>query len=174
MLQWNSLDTKLPKLTHTSSRCLIVLKVDIGLSSPWITMKACRLGQYRLKLDRGWCECRKFQTFRMPCSHVIAACSKVRRDPSYLLSDVYKVISISNLYKISFSVVAKEDYWPEYQGDILWHNEIMRRKKKGRLNSTHIRIEMNMVNKMVRLCTSCRQLGHNRTTCPNVGTNTTR
>jgi hypothetical protein len=96
------------------------------------------MGQYRVELDRGWCDCGRFQAFRTPCSHVIAACSKVRRDPSYLLSEVYKVASLSNVYKISFSVVAKEDYWPEYQGDIVWHNEVMRRKKKGHPNNTRI------------------------------------
>ena len=125
-----------------------------------------------MKLDRGWCDCGKFQAFHMLCSYVITTCSKVRRDPSYLLSDVYKVISLSNVYKISFLVVAKEDYWPAYQGDILWYNEIMRRKKKGCPNSTRIQTEMDTANKMVRFCSSCRQPVHNRTNCLSVGTST--
>ncbi|XP_058734136.1 uncharacterized protein LOC131605848 [Vicia villosa] len=29
--------------------------------------------QYRVLTDEGWCDCGKFQAFRMPCSHVIAA-----------------------------------------------------------------------------------------------------
>ena len=132
------------------------------------------MGQYRVELDRGWRDCRKSQAFHMPCSHVTAACSKVRRDPSYLLSDVYKVISLSNVYKITFSVVAKENFWPKYQGDILWHNEVIRRKKKGRLNSTRIQTKIDTSNKMVRLCSSCRQSGHNRNNCPSVGTSTTK
>ena len=41
-------------------------------------------GHYRVKLDRDWCDCGKFQVFRMLCSHVMAACSKVRQDyPTY-------------------------------------------------------------------------------------------
>ena len=132
------------------------------------------MGQYRVELDRGWCDCGKFQAFRTPCSHINAACSKVRMNPSYLLSDVYKVTSLSNVYKISFSVVVKEYYWPKYQGDIVWPNEVMRRKKKGHPNSTRIRTEMDTVNIIVRLCSSCRQPGHNRTNCPSVRTSTTR
>jgi hypothetical protein len=88
------------------------------------------LGHYWVELDRGWCDCGNFQAFRMPCSHVIAACSKVRRDSSYLLSDVYKVISLSNVYNNNFLVVAKKDYWSVYQGDILWHNEKCEERKR--------------------------------------------
>lgn len=33
-------------------------------------------------------------------------------------------------------MVAKEDYWPTYQGDIVWNNEHMRQKKKERPNRT--------------------------------------
>ena len=39
-------------------------------------------GHYRVELDRGWCDCGKFQAFCTPFFHFIAAGSKVRRDPS--------------------------------------------------------------------------------------------
>lgn len=82
-------------------------------------------GYYRVELDRGWCDCIKFQVFRMSCSHVTTTCSKARQGPSNLLSIIYKVINLCNMYKNSFSVLAKEDYWPSYQGEIVWHNENM-------------------------------------------------
>jgi hypothetical protein len=50
----------------------------------------------------------------------------------------------------------------------------MRRKKKGHPNNTRIWTEMDMTNKMVRLCSSCHQPGHNRNNCHSVGTSTTR
>ena len=126
-------------------------------------------GYYRVELDRGWCDCGKFQAFRMPCSHVIAACSHVRLDPIQHISPVYTVKSVLSVYINTFSVLAKEDYWPAYQGDIVWHNEQMRRKKKGRPKSTRIRTEMDTANKMIRLCSTCRLLGHNRKNCLNIG-----
>jgi hypothetical protein len=87
---------------------------------------------YRVELVRGWCDCGKFQAFRMRCSDVIATCSKAQQDPSNLLSATYKVINLCNVYNNNFSVVAKEDYWYAYQWEIVWHNKIMRRKKKDR------------------------------------------
>jgi hypothetical protein len=45
----------------------------------------------------------------------------------------------------------------------------MRRKKKGRPNSTRIRTEMDSTDKMIRLCSICRQPGHNKNNCPNQG-----
>lgn len=126
-------------------------------------------GYYRVELDRGWCDCGKFQALCMPCSHVLASCAHARSDPSQHISPIYGVNSLLNVYSRSFSVIATEDYWPAYQGEIVWHNEHMRRKKKGRPNSTRIQTEMDTVRRMKRLCGSCRQPGHNRKNCPNVG-----
>lgn len=77
------------------------------------------------------------------------------------------------MYNNHFPVVENEDYWPTYQGEIVWHNENMQRKKKGRPNSKRIKIEMDMTNKMVRLCSSCCHHGHNCTNGPNVGASPT-
>lgn len=86
------------------------------------------------------------------------------------LSDVYKFVNLFGIYNKSFLVVASEEYWPIYQGDVIFHNENMRMKKKGCLTSTHIRIEMDTVEKMKRKCGICRLTSHTRKRCPNVGT----
>ena len=62
-----------------------------------------------------------------------------------------------------------EEYWPPYEGDIVWHNDEMRRKKKGMPKSTRIRTGMDSTDKMIRLCSICRQPGHNKNNCPNRG-----
>ena len=71
-------------------------------------------GYYRVELDKCWCNCEKFQAFRMRCSHVIATCSKARQDPSNLLSATYKVTNLCTAYNNNFPVVTKEDYWHAY------------------------------------------------------------
>ena len=113
-------------------------------------------GYYRVELDRGWCDCGKFQVFCMPCSHVIAACSNVLQDPSKHLYVIYNVINVFDVYKNSFPMVEKEEYWPTYQCGIVWHNENLRRKKKGRPNNTRIRTEMHTTDEVVRLYGTCR------------------
>ncbi|XP_058753389.1 uncharacterized protein LOC131626586 [Vicia villosa] len=107
--------------------------------------------QYRVLTDEGWCDYGKFQAFRMPFSHAE---------------------TLLGVYNNAFQVMAKEDYWPAYEGDVVWHNDNMRRKKRGRPNSTRIRTEMDH-EKVVRKCGICREVGHNKNTCPNRGSAST-
>jgi hypothetical protein len=114
--------------------------------------------EYRVLIPDRWCECGQFQAYRMPCSHVIAACSHSHFDAFSLVSLIYKVETLLNVYNNSFPVVAMEAYWPEYDGEIVWHNDLMRRNKKGRPNSKRIRTEMDDTDKMQRKCSVCRQV----------------
>ncbi|CAK8530965.1 unnamed protein product [Lathyrus sativus] len=128
------------------------------------------MGHYKVDLLNGWCDCGKFQAFRVPCSHVIAACSNLRHDAYALLSDVYRVTNLFGVYSNSFLVMSYDEYWPVYEGDQIFHNPRMQRNKKGCPISTHITTEMDNFDKLERKCSMCRQTGHNRTRCPNVGT----
>ena len=83
---------------------------------------------YDVKLNRSWCDCGKFQAFCIPCSHVIAVYTHTRQDAYSHLYDVYKAITVMNMYNKSFSVLPMEEYLPPYEGDIVWHNDEMRRK----------------------------------------------
>ncbi|XP_058775477.1 uncharacterized protein LOC131649736 [Vicia villosa] len=68
----------------------------------------------------------------------------------------YKTNTLLEVYNVTFPVIAKEDYWLEYDGEVVWKNDMMRRKKKGRPNSTCIRTEMDVRDKMERKCSICR------------------
>ena len=129
--------------------------------------------EYRVLIPDRWCDCGQFQAYRMPCSHVIAACSHSHFDALSLVSPIYKVATLLNVYDNPFPVVALEAYWPEYDGEIVWHNESMRRNKSGRPNSRRIRTEMDVAEKMQRKCSICRQLGHNKNKCPYRGSSST-
>src|SRR3954463_15378723 len=129
--------------------------------------------EYRVNIPDRWCDCGQFQTFRMPCSHVLAACSHTHFDALSLVSEIYKVSTLLNVYDNFFPVVAMEAYWPVYEGETVWHNDLMRRNKSGRPNSRRIRTEMDVTEKMQRKCSICREVGHNRTKCPNRGSSST-
>ncbi|XP_058742223.1 uncharacterized protein LOC131614679 [Vicia villosa] len=128
------------------------------------------MGDYKVNLRDLWCDCGKYQAYRVPCSHVIAACSVVRQDAYALLSNVYRVSNLFGVYSTSFPVLPLDDYWPSFEGDQICHNPLMRRNKKGRPVSSRIRTEMDKYDKLERKCALCRLPGHNRTNCPNVGT----
>ncbi|XP_058784552.1 uncharacterized protein LOC131659363 [Vicia villosa] len=128
------------------------------------------MGDYKVNLRDLWCDCGKYQAYRVPCSHVIAACSMVRQDAYALLSDDYRVSNLFGVYSTSFPVLPLDEYWPSFEGDQICHNPLMRRNKKGRPVSSRIRTEMDKYDKLERKCALCRLPGHNRTNCPNVGT----
>src|SRR3954470_8150328 len=104
----------------------------------------------------------------MPCSHVLAACSHTHFDALSLVSEIYKVSTLLNVYDNYFLVVAMETYWPVYEGETFWHNDLMRRNKSGRPNNERIRTEMDATKKMQRKCSICREVGHNKNNVPNV------
>lgn len=51
------------------------------------------MGHYKVDLGTGWCDCGKFQAFRVPCTHVIATCSNVLQNVFFHLSHVYNVVN---------------------------------------------------------------------------------
>src|SRR3954467_6339649 len=73
--------------------------------------------QYRVNIPDRWCDCGQFQAYRMPCSHVLAACSHTHFDALSLVSEIYKVSTLLNVYDNYFPVVAMEAYWPVYEGE---------------------------------------------------------
>ncbi|AES88467.1 hypothetical protein MTR_4g055480 [Medicago truncatula] len=106
----------------------------------------------------------------LPCSHVIAACSSFHHDYTTLIPTVLKNESVYSIYNTTFKVVHDKSYWPPYDGPLLCHNPNMRRLKKGRLNSTRIRTEMDeeVVERTStpRQCGLCRHTDHIRKNCP--------
>lgn len=61
------------------------------------------------------------------------------------IPDEYKVVNVFKVYKEIFLSVHRENYWPQYEGATLCHNESIRRKKKKRLNIIYIRNKMNNI-----------------------------
>ncbi|XP_058761446.1 uncharacterized protein LOC131634842 [Vicia villosa] len=125
-------------------------------------------GTYGVDLRKRTCDCGKFQAFHLPCSHVIAACESIRQDYTIHIPDVFKIQHVFKVYQQSFQILPHQDNWPQYRGPTLCHDETMRRKKRGRPNSTRIRTEMDDVEKEKRMCGICREVGHIRSKCPNV------
>jgi len=123
-------------------------------------------GTFKVDLHAEWCDCGKFQAFHMPCSHVIAACSSVNHDYRRYIHQVYSSDHVFNVYNTRFEVIQHPSYWIPYEGEILCHDETMRRVKKGRPNSTRIMTEMDAVERNPRKCGMCRETGHSRKNCP--------
>ncbi|XP_027348393.1 uncharacterized protein LOC113859937 [Abrus precatorius] len=117
-------------------------------------------------LSNRFCECRKFQTYRYPCSHVIAACASVSINYWQWVYPVYSVQSVVNAYS--------SEWWPlGNNNNILRSNEWKlvpddeRSRGIGRPKSTRIRNEMDWVDSQpCQRCSRCKQSGHNQRHCP--------
>ncbi|CAK8560256.1 unnamed protein product [Lathyrus sativus] len=126
------------------------------------------LGTFSVDLKRWWCDCGRFQTFHLPCSHVIATCASIRQDHNMNIPDVFKVLSVFKVYSKSFFGLPHHQNWPTYEGFTLCRDETMRRNKKGCPNSTRIRTKMDDLEKEKRRCGICREIDHMRRKCLNV------
>lgn len=126
--------------------------------------------RYKVNLIYRWCDCEKFQAYRVPCSHVIVACSMVCQDTYVLLFDVSMVANLLGVYNTSFPILSYDEYLPTYEGDKICHNPIMRRNRKSRPVSTRTRTKMDVTDKLERKYVLYHLPDHNRTRCPNVGT----
>jgi hypothetical protein len=126
-------------------------------------------GTFMVDLDKKWCDCGEFQALHYPCSHVIAACSKIHHDFMMYVSPCYTLQYVYNVYQVEFQPVPHQSYWPEYDGIELCHNPIMRRDPKGRPQSARIHTEMDQreSSRHPKRCSICRNEGHNKKKCPN-------
>ncbi|KAL0908187.1 hypothetical protein M5K25_022664 [Dendrobium thyrsiflorum] len=116
------------------------------------------------------CTCSKPQLYHIPCAHVIAT-SRIRHwDYNTLISPYYTLQFYKDSYAEVFHTIPDKDQWPSFTND---HGIIPLiapafRRRVGRPRSNRIRTTMDEAsNASVRACGFCKNLGHNRATCPN-------
>ena len=121
---------------------------------------------WAVNLRRGTCQCGKFQAYKYPCSHAIAACATVSIDFYSLVDPVYSIQNIVNAYSGQWWPIGNEDCIPDTSGWTLVPNPLTLRGK-GRPKSTRIRNEMDLRESQRRQrCGICKREGHNRRLCP--------
>ncbi|XP_027357328.1 uncharacterized protein LOC113866717 [Abrus precatorius] len=109
---------------------------------------------------------RRFQCYRFPCSHVIAACIAVSIDFWQYVDPVYSLQYVVNAYSPQWFPFGNEC-------NIVTNSEwklvpdVDRARGKGRPKSTRIRNEMDWVESQTRQrCSNCNEVGHNQRHCP--------
>ncbi|PPR85489.1 hypothetical protein GOBAR_AA35201 [Gossypium barbadense] len=65
-------------------------------------------GQYRVHLRNRICDCGRFDAFRYPCAHVIAACQNLCLDPMSYVDEVYKLETMYNMWRYVFPSIPDE------------------------------------------------------------------
>ena len=125
---------------------------------------------YRVDLTNRSCDCGEFQTHKFPCAHAFVACATVSLDPTQFLDHTFRLDNMMNIYNKEFRPIGDVSNWPTTSGPTLVPDHSMIHRH-GRPRSSRIRNEMDWLEHREEglICGLCRQLGHNRVTCPSRG-----
>ena len=119
-----------------------------------------------VKLNEGTCNCNKWHSFGIPCSHVLAISAHMRINSWQLVEKYYRLDAYANCYAPEFNPIPHESYWPYPDFPIL-HPDPTSMRDKGRPRSSRIRNEMDLKEPSIRVqCGLCKIAGHNRRNCP--------
>ena len=129
---------------------------------------------HNVRLSEKSCTCGKWQLYKIPCSHVLAACAQMSIDVIQYIDPCYKLSERRACYDRSFMPVSDSRNWLPIKGPITRPNPSMK-KRRGRPKSTRIRNEMEWREgqNSRSSCRICREEGHNRQRCPNVNRTST-
>ncbi|KAL1314120.1 hypothetical protein AAHE18_16G166800 [Arachis hypogaea] len=128
------------------------------------------LGSYRVSLGSQTCDCGYFQTLHYLCPHALACCAYLRLTWQSYVHQVYHLSSVFSVYRMGFTPPISEGFWPPYEGPTVIPDPIKRRASEGRPRSTKIRTTMDEAEaSRPKRCGLCRQPGHTRQSCPQVG-----
>ncbi|RVW25042.1 Serine/threonine-protein phosphatase 7 long form-like [Vitis vinifera] len=64
-----------------------------------------------VKLNEGTCSCNKWQSFGIPCSHVLAVSAHMRIDSWQLVEKYYRLDAYASCYAPEFNPIPHESYW---------------------------------------------------------------
>lgn len=111
-----------------------------------VTKKVGQKGgnSHTVRITESICTCGKWQTYRIPCSHLIACCANQKIRHEMFIGEWYKLENISKVYAGKFEPVPKKGAprWPsKINFPKVIHDKDVQ-KKKGRRKSTRFRNEM--------------------------------
>ena len=101
----------------------------------------------------------KWQSFGIPCSHVLAVCAHARFDSWQYVDRYFTMDAYARCYAPQFFPIPHKLYWPEPNFPILHPNPTLLREK-GRPRSSRIRNEMDWKELSVKIqCGICKNRG---------------
>ncbi|KAI5660032.1 hypothetical protein M9H77_28825 [Catharanthus roseus] len=74
-------------------------------------VSAVRKNVYTLRLNNKSCSCGKWQTYTLPCSHVLAMCRENGSRTDTYVSEIYSRQMYRRTYQANFHPVLSENFW---------------------------------------------------------------
>ncbi|KAI5663603.1 hypothetical protein M9H77_22926 [Catharanthus roseus] len=86
---------------------------------------------YNFRLNNKSCNCGKWQTYTLPCSHVLAVCiENGSRTDTYVL-EIYSRQTYRRTYQANFHLVLSENFWRDAPFNLTFYPPNMK-KERGR------------------------------------------
>ncbi|KAK5812433.1 hypothetical protein PVK06_027863 [Gossypium arboreum] len=120
---------------------------------------------YRVGLRNKWYVCRKFQTLRYHCTHIVADCAHASINAKLYIDEVYTLECTLCIWGNEFNLLCDFSTWevppPTFK---LVLDKGLHRIPKGCPQVTRIHSEIDMKEKTsTKLYGMCRTVGHNQT-----------
>ncbi|KAI5659530.1 hypothetical protein M9H77_28323 [Catharanthus roseus] len=124
---------------------------------------------YTLWLNNKSCSCGKWQTYTLPCSHVLAVCRENGYKTDTYVPEIYSRQTYRRTYQANFHPVLSENFWRDVPFNLTFYPPNMK-KERGRKQGKRFQGEMDYRNlDSPPRCGRCCMPGHNRKNCNNPG-----
>ncbi|KAI5666989.1 hypothetical protein M9H77_16842 [Catharanthus roseus] len=113
--------------------------------------------------------CRKWQTYTLPCSHVLAVRRKTGSKADTYVPEIYSRQTYRRTYQANFHPVLSENFWKDVPFNLTFYAPNIK-KKWGRKQGKRFQGEIDYRNPdSPPRCGRCPMPGHNRKNCNNPG-----
>ncbi|KAI5674430.1 hypothetical protein M9H77_14794 [Catharanthus roseus] len=124
---------------------------------------------YTLRTNNKSCSCGKWQTYALPCSHVLPVCRENGSRADTYVPEIYSRQTYRRTYQANFHPVLSENFWRDVPFNLTLYPPNMQ-KERGRKQGKRFQGEMDYRNPdSPPRCGRCRMPGHNRKNCNNLG-----
>ncbi|KAI5656924.1 hypothetical protein M9H77_25717 [Catharanthus roseus] len=134
-----------------------------------IRVSGTRNNVYTLRLNNKSCSCGKWQTYTLPCSHVLAMCRENGSRTDTYVSEIYSRQTYGRTYQTNFHLVLSENFWRDVLFNLIFYPPNMK-KERDRKQGKRFKGEMDYRNPdSSPRYGRCRMPGHNRKNYNNPG-----
>ncbi|KAI5661503.1 hypothetical protein M9H77_20826 [Catharanthus roseus] len=124
---------------------------------------------YTLRLNNKFCSCEKWQTYTLPCSHVLAVRRENGSRIDAYVSEIYSRQTYIKTYQANFHPILSENFWRDVPFNLTFYPP-NKKKERDRKQGKRFQGEMDYRNPdSSPRCGRCRMPGHNRKNCNNPG-----
>ncbi|KAI5655128.1 hypothetical protein M9H77_32315 [Catharanthus roseus] len=141
----------------------IIQEVHILFQTGCTYKRACTGNNvYTLRINNKFCNCGKWQTYTLPCSHVLAVCRENGSRTDTYAPEIYSRQTYRRTYQANFHPVLSENFWRDVPFSLTFYPPNTK-KERGRKQGKRFQGEMNYRNPdSPPRCGRCRMPGHNR------------